>query len=110
MPSTLPPAARAVDRAKQTAQAAVNAAAEAAATERLAQLATTLAQELATRHAAEARLLEREAELTTFATMAAHDLRAPLRAVAGFTHGGTITATDNLGGGSVFRFTLPNAS
>jgi len=51
----------------------------------LAQMAKSLSEELAARKASEARLREREAELTAFAGMVAHDLKAPLRTVAGFT-------------------------
>jgi signal transduction histidine kinase len=51
----------------------------------LTQRAGILAEELAARKQTEARLLEREAELAAFAGMVAHDLKGPLRAVAGFT-------------------------
>lgn len=44
-----------------------------------------LSMELALRAQTEKRLLAREAELTAFSGMVAHDLKAPLRAVGGFT-------------------------
>jgi signal transduction histidine kinase len=66
-------------------KSAVGIGVEVDSTVMLAQMAKTLSEELAARRASEARLREREAEVTAFAGMVAHDLKAPLRAVSGYT-------------------------
>lgn len=76
-------ATRAAERMRLTFAGVISA--EVDANVALAQVAKTLSEELAARKETEARLLDREAELTAFAAMVAHDLNAPLRAVSGFT-------------------------
>jgi signal transduction histidine kinase len=76
-------AADAAERARRTVAGAISA--EAAAKLAMARTAERLSEELTRRAATEERLWEREAELTAFAGIVAHDLKAPLRAVAGFT-------------------------
>jgi PAS domain S-box-containing protein len=55
------------------------------AEDELARTAANLSVELALREKTETELRLREAELTAFAGVVAHDLKAPLRAVSGFT-------------------------
>jgi signal transduction histidine kinase len=76
-------AAEAAEKVRHTVAGAISA--EAAAKLAMAQSAERLSEELARRIAIEARLLAQESELTAFAGMVAHDLKAPLRAVGGFT-------------------------
>ncbi len=76
-------AARAAEKVRHTVAGAISA--EAAAKLAMAQTAEKLSQELSRRMAIEARLLAQESELTAFAGMVAHDLKAPLRTVGGFT-------------------------
>ncbi len=56
------------------------------ATAELVRNANHLHIELGARYAAEAKLREHEAELTAFAGVVAHDLKAPLTVAAGYSH------------------------
>ena len=76
-------AAKAAERMRQSFAGVIDAELDANLV--LAQIAKTLSEELAAHKETEAQLLEREAELTAFAGMVAHDLKAPLRSVSGFT-------------------------
>jgi signal transduction histidine kinase len=73
----------AAERIRVKSAAAIGA--EVDSTVVLAQMTRTLSEELAARRESEARLRQRESQVTAFAGMIAHDLKAPLRAVAGFT-------------------------
>ena len=78
-------------------KSAVMIGAEVDSTVVLAQMAKLLSEELAAHRESEARLREREAEVTAFAGMVAHDLKAPLRAVSGFTMMLRSDLTDTVG-------------